>query len=62
MVHMIRSLNLKKARQSGDGSSQISVTIKAPENNYADHATYALVNGEPHIFGGTYDGFKILFF
>ncbi|CBY12590.1 unnamed protein product [Oikopleura dioica] len=45
--------------QSGDGSSQISATINAPENNYADNAAYALVNGKLHIFGGRYNGKKI---
>ncbi|CBY14963.1 unnamed protein product, partial [Oikopleura dioica] len=45
--------------QSGDGSSQISATINAPENNYAYHATHALVNGKLHIFGGSSDYKKI---
>ncbi|CBY16172.1 unnamed protein product, partial [Oikopleura dioica] len=45
--------------QSGDGSSQVSTTINAPENNYADNAAYALVNGKLHIFGGYYDRTKI---
>jgi len=48
--------------QSGDGSSQIFATINAPENaenNYAQYAAHALVNGELHIFGGMSDGFKI---
>ncbi|CBY13575.1 unnamed protein product [Oikopleura dioica] len=45
--------------QSGDGISQISATINAPENNYADNAAHALVNGKLHIFGGYYDGTKI---
>ncbi|CBY14696.1 unnamed protein product, partial [Oikopleura dioica] len=49
----------KSYLQSGDGSSQISATINAPENNYADYAAYALVNGKLHIFGGYYDGTKI---
>ena len=50
--------------QSGDGSSQISATINAPENadnNYAEYAAFALVNGQLHIFGGNNDGFKVLF-
>jgi hypothetical protein len=47
--------------QSGDGSSQISATINAPANNYANEAAHALVNGELHIFGGKSDGFKVLF-
>jgi hypothetical protein len=47
--------------QSGDGTSQISATINAPENNYAERAAHALVNGELHIFGGYYDGYKVLF-
>ncbi|CBY13349.1 unnamed protein product [Oikopleura dioica] len=45
--------------QSGDGSSQISATINAPDNEYARYAAYALVNGKLHIFGGTSDGTKI---
>jgi hypothetical protein len=47
--------------QSGDGSSQTSATINAPENNYANAAAHALVKGELHIFGGYSDGFKVLF-
>ncbi|CBY13455.1 unnamed protein product [Oikopleura dioica] len=38
--------------QSGDGSSQISATINAPRNDYAEYAAHALVNGKLHIFGG----------
>ncbi|CBY41523.1 unnamed protein product [Oikopleura dioica] len=45
--------------QSGDGSSQISAKINAPENNYANEAAHALVNGKLHIFGGWYDDRKI---
>ncbi|CBY12250.1 unnamed protein product [Oikopleura dioica] len=45
--------------QSGDGSSQISATINAPDNNYAENAAHALVNGKLHIFGGTSDDTKI---
>ncbi|CBY15792.1 unnamed protein product, partial [Oikopleura dioica] len=45
--------------QSGDGSSQISATINAPRNDYADYAAHALVNGKLHIFGGNYDRIKI---
>jgi len=45
--------------QSGDGSSQISATINAPENNYAYYAAHALVNGKLHIFGGSSDRTKI---
>ncbi|CBY07297.1 unnamed protein product [Oikopleura dioica] len=45
--------------QSSDGFSQISATINAPENKYAEHATHALVNGKLHIFGGTSDYKKI---
>ncbi|CBY14235.1 unnamed protein product [Oikopleura dioica] len=45
--------------QSGDGSSQISATINAPDNYYAYYAAHALVNGKLHIFGGYYDGTKI---
>merc|ERR1712127_389684 len=48
--------------QSGDGSSQISATINAPENAdnyYAEYAAHALVNGELHIFGGASDSYKI---
>ena len=47
--------------QRGDGSSQISATINAPENNYAHDVATALVNGEVHIFGGRSDGYKVLF-
>ena len=47
--------------QSGEGTSQISATINAPENDYAYHAAHALVNGELHIFGGWTDGYKVLF-
>jgi hypothetical protein len=39
----------------------ISATINAPESYYADTAAYALVTGELHIFGGYYDGYKVLF-
>ena len=46
--------------QSSDGTSQISATINAPESYYADNAAYALVTGELHIFGGYYDGYKVL--
>ncbi|CBY10325.1 unnamed protein product [Oikopleura dioica] len=49
----------KSYLQSSDGSSQISATINAPENNYAYYAAYALVNGKLHIFGGWYDDTKI---
>ncbi|CBY41050.1 unnamed protein product [Oikopleura dioica] len=45
--------------QSGDGSSQISATINAPRNDYAQSAAYALVNGILHIFGGYSDYKKI---
>ncbi|CBY15179.1 unnamed protein product, partial [Oikopleura dioica] len=45
--------------QIGDGSSQISATINAPDNYYADFAAYALVNGKLHIFGGSSDYKKI---
>ena len=47
--------------QSGDGTSQISATINAPEYNYASYAAHALVKGELHIFGGISDGYKVLF-
>merc|ERR1712127_1176015 len=49
----------KSYLQSGDGSSQISATINAPDNYYTHYAAHALVNGELHIFGGYSDGFKI---
>ncbi|CBY14471.1 unnamed protein product [Oikopleura dioica] len=49
----------KSYLQSGDGISQISATINAPENNYAENAAYALVNGKLHIFGGWSDPTKI---
>jgi len=49
----------KSYLQSGDGSSQISATIDAPDNNYVYDAAYALVNGKLHIFGGAYDKTKI---
>ncbi|CBY13668.1 unnamed protein product [Oikopleura dioica] len=45
--------------QSGDGSSQISATINAPNNYYAWNAVHALVNGKLHIFGGYTDSKKI---
>ncbi|CBY15826.1 unnamed protein product [Oikopleura dioica] len=45
--------------QSGDGSSQISATINAPDNYYAEDAAHALVNGKLHIFGGYINGTKI---
>jgi hypothetical protein len=51
----------KSYLQRGNGSSQISATINAPENHYADNAAFALVNGELHIFGGLPDGYKVLF-
>ena len=44
--------------QNGDGASQISATINAPENEYARYAAHASVNGELHIFGGGTDGYK----
>jgi hypothetical protein len=47
--------------QSGDGSSQISATINAPDKSYAESAAHAFVNGKLHIFGGYYDGYKVLF-
>ena len=47
--------------QRGDGSSQISATINAPEYNYAYYAAFALVKGELHIFGGNSDNYKVLF-
>jgi hypothetical protein len=46
--------------QRGDGSSQISATINVPQNDYADDAAFALVNGELHIFGGYSDYYKVL--
>ncbi|CBY40185.1 unnamed protein product [Oikopleura dioica] len=49
----------KSYLQSGDGSSQISATINAPDNYYADEAAHALVNGKLHIFGGESDSKKI---
>ncbi|CBY15974.1 unnamed protein product, partial [Oikopleura dioica] len=49
----------KSYLQSGDGSSQISATINAPDNDYARYAAYALVNGKLHIFGGYSDFTKI---
>ena len=50
--------------QSGDGSSQISATINAPDNayNYAYDAAHALVNGKLHIFGGYINGTKVFKF
>ena len=47
--------------QRGDGSSQISATINAPQNDYAEDAAFALVKGELHVFGGYSDGYKVLF-
>ena len=38
--------------QSGDGSAQISATIKIEDNDYPKGAAYALVYGKLHIFGG----------
>ncbi|CBY42451.1 unnamed protein product [Oikopleura dioica] len=49
----------KSYLQSGDGSSQVSAKINAPNNNYASYAAHALVNGKLHIFGGDYDKTKI---
>ncbi|CBY15293.1 unnamed protein product [Oikopleura dioica] len=49
----------KSYLQSGDGSSQISVKINASDNNYANDAAHAIVNGKLHIFGGYYDRTKI---
>ncbi|CBY43178.1 unnamed protein product, partial [Oikopleura dioica] len=45
--------------QSSDGSSQISATINAPGNYYANYAAYALLNEKLHIFGGWPDFTKI---
>ncbi|CBY43304.1 unnamed protein product, partial [Oikopleura dioica] len=45
--------------QSGDGTSKVSATINAPDNNYASDAAHALVNGKLHIFGGVSDYTKI---
>jgi hypothetical protein len=50
----------KSYLQSGDGSSQISATINAPQNDYAQ-APYALVKGQLHIFGGISDYYKVQF-
>jgi hypothetical protein len=47
--------------QSGDGISQTSATINAPQNDYLDEAAFALVKGELHIFGGWNGGYKVLF-
>jgi hypothetical protein len=47
--------------QSGDGISQTSATINAPQNDYALAAAHALVKGELHIFGGYFGGYKVLF-
>ncbi|CBY15368.1 unnamed protein product [Oikopleura dioica] len=49
----------KSYLQSGDGSSQISATINAPDNDYARSSAHALVNGKLHIFGGDSDSKKI---
>ena len=48
--------------ESGDGSSQISTTINAPQDDYASYAAYALVNGKLHLFGGYNDngGYKVV--
>ena len=61
MILVIPSLIRDSLLQIGDGSSQISATINAPQSNYAYNAAFALVNGELHIFGGYSDGFKVLF-
>ena len=47
--------------QRGDGSSQISATINAPDNRYAYEAAHALVNGELHVFGGRYGNYEVQF-
>ena len=47
--------------QSGDGTSQISATINAPENNYAEDEAFALAKGKLHVFGGYSDYYKVLF-
>ena len=47
--------------QIGDGTSRISATINAPENDYTMDAAHALLNGELHIFGGYSDTYKVLF-
>jgi hypothetical protein len=47
--------------QRGDGTSQITTTINAPEIEYAKNAAHALVKGKLHIFGGNSDDFKVLF-
>jgi hypothetical protein len=49
----------KSYLQRVDGSSQISATINAPENNYASFAAFALVKGQLHIFGGDSDTYKV---
>ncbi|CBY15373.1 unnamed protein product [Oikopleura dioica] len=49
----------KSYLQSGDGSSQISAKINAPDNNYTRSSAHALVNGKMHIFGGYFDRTKI---
>jgi hypothetical protein len=46
--------------QRGDGTSQITTTINAPEIEYAKNAAHALVKGELHIFGGNSDNIKVL--
>ena len=50
--------------QSGDGSSQISATINAPDNYYALDAAHAIVNGKLHLFGGYYESgsYKVSYF
>ena len=50
----------KSYLQSGDGSSQISATIYAPNNDLSYLAAFALVNGQLHIFGGLSDHYKVL--
>ena len=51
----------KSYLQNGDGASQVSATINASENDYANYAAHALVNGELHLFGGGSDRRKVLF-
>jgi hypothetical protein len=60
-ILVIPRLNDGSYLQSGDGTSQISATINAPDNSYAYGAAFALVKGELHIFGGESDSYKVLF-
>ena len=60
-ILVIPQLIDKSYLQRGDGTSQISATINAPDNRCADDSAHALVKGELHIFGGVSGSYKVLF-